>query len=263
LIDHGTFAYHAGLRAAREIGREAETMSSIGAVVYCQTSIDECNAWVPAPRLARDLQIKDPACFSLNGASSCVIFYALKLIAAQMAISTEMNSALAVAADKWMYPFVRTFGELGVQGDGAGALLIEREPRRGDVAVLSVELAPPDAAVRLFGPEPLSFEVSSAVDRVTAFLEDACRRAGLSLADVTFVLPPSGPRRLIERVHERLPTASGVTFAEPGGVNHSAADPLYMLASEWATVRRSGMLTLWWTFGVNGEVGCAILRGDD
>lgn len=263
-LESSIFAFEAGLQAAREILPAGFLAHELKGLAYCHTTIDEClEGIVPAPRLATDLELGDGMCFALAGASSCVVFHALNLFAAQMATNEDFDAGLIVAADKWAYPFVPGLGKFGLMGDGAGALVVERRSARSGASVLGIELAPADPEITIFGPEPVAFEPMAAADRVIALICSLFERTGIPICDLSLVIPPSAPEAVVSLATEQLSRLAGKQLPSVAADAHySAADPLYMLHRGWNEATQPERVSVWWGYGAGGEIGCAVLRGE-
>lgn len=260
VLDAGTFACDAAIAAARTLISGAEGPDRVKGLIYCHSAIDECNEWVPATRVAKELHLVDPLCFSVSQVSHCSLFHAMKFMDSQMLVEPELAKVLIVAADKWLYPFFRSFGGLGPFGDGAGALLLAADAGDGAV-VRRVDLAPADPEMSPFSGAMPAGVVDRLAARAVNLLRAALRRAGTGPEEVDCLVGPAAPGALARAVEESLGISSGRAVEPPPEGHLSAADPLSMLSRAWEDVSRAGAVSLWWTYGTSGEIGCAVLEG--
>ena len=215
----GVSAGDLGIQAARLALAEAERAGQAGTVrwlIYCPTTVDEDTGSSIVCRIAHELQL--PQCFPIALSQSQVAgtFVALLLAASLLADADPQDRVLVVAADKWMFPFVRAHGPWGVASDGGAALLLGGAdvPARISLGAISVASAPESmwapvetltlpaldpgdvqaaaaAAIEASGVEPASVrrppaaaEASDAgVGPALARLVDALQRAGADGAD--------------------------------------------------------------------------------
>ena len=259
-LDPLLFSCDAALIAAETLlERQAEPCLPLG-LIYCHADIDEGNEWLPATMIAKRLQLIDPLCFSVSEVSHCAVFYALKLIAGQMAMYEELASTLIVTGDKWIYPFFRGFGEFGMVGDGAGALLLNRSDGEG-VNLIHVCVAPAEPSLSPFSGSAPCLDHDVVAKRIIEFLHSALAEADLAPRNVDLLLSPAAPALVVRDVSAAFDAKS---YSDRIGrrVGHlSTTDPLQMLEGHWDEVRVAGQISLWWSIGLNGELACAILHG--
>jgi 3-oxoacyl-[acyl-carrier-protein] synthase III len=235
--------------------------SEIGAVIFCHNSMDELINESVVGRICSELGLADRLAFSINQLHNCAVFAALQMAHALVAGDDALPAVLVVGADKWLYPFIRSFGPIACFGDGAAALLVGAVGGAG-YEILHVELAcGPDEPSVLDGTAPLDGEAIAR--RVAAVIEAALHNAGLIATDVDLVVPQNYGERLIRRVseiaglgrvalyldglHDRGHLSSADTMANVAGV---LGDPRY----------RDSRTLLLWGAGLSGQAACCLLR---
>jgi 3-oxoacyl-[acyl-carrier-protein] synthase III len=94
-------------------------------VIFCHSSLDEHVSSTAAGRLRAVLGAPCFA-FSVSQQQGASVFTALRLASDLLTAEPDVSTILVVAAEKWHPPFSRMATPYLLQGDAAGALLIER-----------------------------------------------------------------------------------------------------------------------------------------
>jgi 3-oxoacyl-[acyl-carrier-protein] synthase-3 len=227
----------------------------VDALIYCHCALDEATDDTAATRISADLGLDDPLCFSVSQSHNCGVFAALWLAQKLLRVAREPATVLIAAADKWLYPYPRDFGALGMCGDGAGALLLASHPDSTGLRLVHIEPGRSDCL--------LSDDPSEVARRAAVVVERAMEEAGVVAAQVDTVIHPSLDGRLCSEVACRAGLVNATQHSGvDAGIGHlSSADPIACLSRSW-TSSTSAQRPIWviWGAGAHGEVGCAILE---
>ncbi|AJX33241.1 3-oxoacyl-ACP synthase [Burkholderia oklahomensis] len=171
------------LEAVREVIDAAgpDACASISQIVVAQASLNEHAGESVAGRMQHALGLKHVVPFALGQCGTLGLHTALPLA---RGLLREGSRMLFVAADKWVYPFLRAYGEFVAYGDGAAAILLggadgDTHADADDEAharVLGHALAHGDVIADPWARQPAELEralVAPTVDAVRAALDDA------------------------------------------------------------------------------------------
>lgn len=236
--------------------------SSIDCVIYCHSSIDEDNSSVPVTRLCAELGLADPLSFSISQLHNCCVFAGLRMAQSVLTSALRRRNVLLVAADKWAYPFFRSFGPLGSFGDGAGAIMIVADSVESGMDIMHLEFLQADSKLDVFGIE-VGWDSKRFRTRVAQTLIKALDAVPVHSKEVTCIVHPSRVLSMSRAILEEaglaeVPIQLGLTA--PHG-HLSSADPLAGLMSAWIDSGiPDGAVSLLWNFGVNGEIACMVFQ---
>ena len=239
-----------------------EAWKRIDVVLYCYTTTDAAVfSSIPA-RLQHELDLKTAFPLALTQADCCGFFTALLCAGAFIAGPSRARAVLIVAADKWLFPFVRAFGPHCTYGDGAAAVVVE-SPEALDsgraLMVDCVEFGMASMSSRPFGSEPVFHNEGWAAE-VGGWLSGALAKAGVRASAIDMVAPPDLNAEFVQAVH-RAAGLSGAPLArrdERLSGFASTVDPIVAVAAAGGGDGARRVLT--WGAGLNGEAGLAVLR---
>lgn len=188
----GVSAGDLAIQAARRALAEAERgqPGTVRWLIYCPTTVDEDTGSSIVCRIAHELQL--PQCFPIALSQSQVAgtFVALLLAESLLADADPQDRVLVVAADKWMFPFVRAHGPWGVASDGGAALVLGGAdvPARISLSAVSVASAPesmwaPVDTLTLPGLDPGDVQAAAAAAIEASGVAPASVRRSLPAAD--------------------------------------------------------------------------------
>ncbi|AOK48196.1 3-oxoacyl-ACP synthase [Burkholderia sp. MSMB617WGS] len=184
------------LAAVRDVVDAAgpSARESISHIVVAQASLNEQAGESVAGRMQHALELKHVVPFALGQCGTLGFYTALPLASGLLRHGGRM---LFVAADKWVYPFLRAYGDFVAYGDGAAALLLsdtdaddgggsaerdgesdggEGSGSNGGARVLGHALAHGDAIADPWARRPAELEralIAPTVDAARAALGDA------------------------------------------------------------------------------------------
>lgn len=254
--DLALIAARAALSETRAAGRDKR--GGIDILIYCHTSANEDIADAIGGRLQYELGLTTPLVFCLSQ-NLCSAMMALRLANALLQEEPTLERALIVASEKWIYPFVRSFGQAAVFEDGAAAVLVERAGRPGWQLGEIYHVNAPEA--------PSPFE--STVPAMLRLMSEQAPKAIRSLLEAEGVAPA-------DLSFASLPCLDGALCAQvlrDAGLGHlrlmQDSDRRGHLASAEALanlhqVRRGGsthrgQIGLLWGVGLQGEAACCLL----
>ncbi|ALJ72501.1 3-oxoacyl-(acyl carrier protein) synthase III [Burkholderia pseudomallei] len=152
--------------------------ASISQIVVAQASLNEHAGESVAGRMQHALGLKHIVPFALGQCGTLGLHTALPLAHGLLRDGGRM---LFVAADKWVYPFLRTYGEFVAYGDGAAAILLghaetDAEADAAQARVLGHALAHGEPIADPWARQPAELEralVAPTVEAARAALADA------------------------------------------------------------------------------------------
>ncbi|HDR9173033.1 TPA: 3-oxoacyl-ACP synthase [Burkholderia vietnamiensis] len=231
----------------------------IDIAMFCHSSLNEHVSTTTAGRLRAAI---GAPCFPFavsqqQGAST---FTALQLASDLLIAEPEIHTILIVAAEKWCAPFSRWTDQRIVQGDGAGAMLVERSgPASCGLMVIDARAR---RLRRLATPAPLS-SLDIRTDWVPALrstIDAILLRHALQPNNVGTVVGAGIDPQLDEAICRHL-SHHVIEFSDRRSANLGAAEPIVQLAN----VLESHDLPLCeriltWGVGLGGFVGCALFE---
>ena len=191
-VSAGDLAIQAARLALAEMERDAPPgqAGKVRWLIYCPTTVDEDTGSSIVCRIAHELQL--PQCFpiALSQAQVAGTFVALLLAASLLGDADPQDRVLVVAADKWMFPFVRAHGLWGVASDGGAALVLGGAdvPARISLSSISVASAPesmwaPTETLTLPALDPGDVQAAAAAAIEASGVEPASVRRPLPRAE--------------------------------------------------------------------------------
>ena len=139
--DMAVQAARAALAQAARDGDAEAAADSIRWLIYCHTTIDEITNGSIACRLSHELQLKQCFPVALSQSQVAGTFIALLLAQSLLAEAAPGDRVMVVAADKWLFPYLRSHGRWGVASDGAGALVLGGMDAPAATRITSVAVA--------------------------------------------------------------------------------------------------------------------------
>lgn len=230
----------------------------IDILIYCHSTANEDIADAIGGRLQYELGLSTPLVFCLSQ-NLCSALMAVRLATALLQEEPGLERALIVASEKWIYPFVRSFGHAAVFEDGAAAVLVERPGGAGWQLGEIYHVNAPDAPSPFESTVPAMLRLMS--EQAPRAIRSLLEAEGVAPADIGFVT---------------LPCLDGALCAQvlrDAGLGHlrlsQDADRRGHLAAAEALanlhlVRRSGaslggQMGLLWGVGLQGEAACCLL----
>ncbi|CAB3803131.1 3-oxoacyl-[acyl-carrier-protein] synthase III C-terminal domain-containing protein [Pararobbsia alpina] len=233
----------------------------VGAVIFCHSSLNEHVSTTTAGRLCAVLG-EHPFSFSIAQQQGASVFSALRLASDLLFAEAELHAVLIVAAEKWCHPFARRIGRWTLQGDAAGAMLLERgSPSTLGLRLLATAVQPlcrADAPFRL----PVSLIDTNAIfaRSLIALIDTLLRQHGLRPSDIAAVIAHRVNRPLIDAVSQQLGLPQGYRVADRRAYL-GAAEFIVRLAETLNTFQfGQGALLLAWGVGLGGYVSCMLLE---
>lgn len=228
----------------------------VDVIMFCHSSLDEHISATVAGRLCAEV---GTPCFpfSVSQQHGASVLTALRLASDLFVAEPDIHTILIVAAEKWCPPFSRMSGPDIVQGDAAGALLVERTDHGpGGLQLL-------DAATRHISahsgrratatPDARTFTLLSMIGFFLA-------RHGLRPDDIDEVVGHPGIPSLSNAVRRFLGRPD-VVVQHQVCVHLGAAEPIVRLTRvPGSTDRHRKRRVLLWGFGTGGFVGAALLE---
>lgn len=260
MADAGVSASDLAVMAARALLPAASKPAhgDVGVIIYCHASANEDVADAIAGRLQYELGLSTSLVFSLSQ-NLCSALMALRLASALLQEEPALGSALIVAAEKWTYPFVRSFGEVAVFEDGAAAILVEAAGRPGWQLGEIHHVNAPSA------PSPFDSTVPAMLrlirQQATCAIQSLLEAEGVAPADLSFVALPCLDKALCTQVLHDAGLAHVRTTQDVDRRGHLAAAEtlanLHQLRQSASPHR--GQLGLLWSAGLQGEAACCLI----
>ncbi len=231
----------------------------IDIAMFCHSSLNEHVSTTTAGRLRA---VIGTPCFpfSISQQQGASTFTALQLASDLLIAEPEINTILVVAAEKWCSPFSRWTDQGIVQGDAAGAILVERSrPASCGLVVIDARAS---CLHRFAPPAPLS-RLDIRTDWVPALqstIDAILLRHALQPNDLDTVVGAGIDPQLDEAICRHL-SRRVVEFSDRRRAHLGAAEPIVQLANALESHDLSVCdRILTWGVGLGGFVGCALFE---
>lgn len=254
-------ALHAArtLLSSRPQGAGRHGQPGIGILIYCHASANEDVADAIGGRLQYELGLSTSLVFCISQ-NLCSALLAVRLASALLQEDPGLERALIVGAEKWIHPYVRSFGSAAIFEDGAAAILVEPPGRAGwqlgEVYLANAPNAPSpfDSTV----PELLDLMGDQASRVISSLLEaESVMQDQLAFA----MLPCLDPALCLQVLHDtgldHVPTARDTARHGHLAAAEALAN-LHLLVNAPAPQR--DQLGLLWSVGLQGEAACCLLH---
>ncbi|MFM0758312.1 3-oxoacyl-ACP synthase [Paraburkholderia strydomiana] len=228
----------------------------VDVVMFCHSTPDEHVSTTIAGRLCAEV---GTPCFpfSISQQHGASPFTALRLASDLFMGEPDVHTILIVAAEKWCPPFSRMFEHGIVQGDAAGALLVERAERgTAGLQLLDTETRHVPAHSGHHATTAPDARAFTLVSMIGFFLA----HHGLRPDDIGEVLGHPGAPSLSDAVCRFL-CRPDAAVQHQLCVHLGAAESIVRLAQAlgcFACLRHHRMLL--WGYGIGGFVGTALLE---
>lgn len=211
----------------------------------------------------RALGLRNASAFDLSHLNCVAGLHALQVARHLLGGADPEDTVLVVAGDRTFVPRMRVIPGTTIQGDGAGACLVSRNPRGHRVLGRSLHVMG-----RFYrgsaAPEPLQREYGQVyVQSLTTAMRAAVEDARCDPSEIALVLPHNVNRLSWPGICAELGIPKGRTFLD--NVRRYAhcysADPFINLADVLDTGRvRPGDVVLLVSAGVGATFGCTVVR---
>lgn len=228
----------------------------IDVIMFCHTAPGE---HVPATTVGRMCEETGASClaFSISQQQGASVFTALRLACDLLVAEPDVRAIAVIAAEKWYPPFTRRATCGVIQGDAAGALLIERTAHEtGGMRILDAETC----RVRRDTSSDAAEGNESWASTLTGLIELLLTRNGLRCDQIDHAVGHHGMPSLSDAVRSCL--GRPIMHERPEGCVHlGAAESIVRLAQRPGCLApRHDCRTLLWGFGAGGFVGAALLE---
>jgi 3-oxoacyl-[acyl-carrier-protein] synthase III len=231
----------------------------VDVVIFCHSSLNEHVSTTTAGRLRT---VAGDSCFpfSISQQQGASFFTALRLAMDLLAAEPAVCTILLVAAEKWCPPFSRWATPWTLQGDAAGAVLIERAGAETHGLRL---VSACTRALHPFAPSALllSRDVNSIwAPAIQSITDSMLARHGLRPGDISAVVGHQVDQRLVAAISRHLGLPDTRRFTDRRAYL-GAAESIVRLTE---TLGDPGLplhgIVLAWGIGLGGYVGCALLE---
>lgn len=249
--------------ASRAIFADEEPAADI--IIYGHGSVDDEISISPAVRLQHELGVPRAFPFAIAQQQGASFFMGLRVADAFLLGEPDNRRVLIACADRWTPPVPRRCGNFTLMGDGAGAVLVERDAGYGlEILHIANRTVGQWSDPYRLTPESLAGLAGGYADVVEDIIAEALAAAGLT--QVRWVVRQNINRHLAERIARACGVggrgspcdeidvgldygylSSADTIA---GVDRLLADPLL----------RDGDTVLLWGAALGGQFGCCIAR---
>lgn len=260
IAEAGVTASDLAVAAARQLlaACSDDQCRRIGAVIYCHTSTNEHIAEAVAIRLQQALGLSTSLVLSISQNLGSVLI-ALRLASALLHNESGLSSVLIVAAEKWVFPFIRSFGSSVLFEDGAAAALIEPAGQEGwQIGAIHHMNDPHATDPFMTAADSLRQSMLKGGIRT---LESVLAASGVPPSQLSFVVLPRLDPALCVQLLQAMGLDHLQLVRESGRNGHlGAAETIANLDH----MRRSpptsaGRLGLLWSAGLHGEsAGCLL-----
>jgi 3-oxoacyl-[acyl-carrier-protein] synthase III len=233
----------------------------IDVVIFCHSCMHEHPSTTTAGRLCALLG-SHPFSFSIAQQQGASVFSALRVGSDLLLAEAGLHAILIVAAEKWWHPFARRIGHWTVQGDAAGATLLERDsPSTPGLRLLATAIEPlcrAGAPLEL----PMSLLDTNAIfaPPLIALIDTLLRQHGLRPADIDAVIAHQVNQPLTDAVSQALGLPRSKCAAGKRAYLGSAEFIVRLAETLNAVELAHGALVLAWGLGLGGYISCALLE---
>lgn len=236
--------------------RRPGNASPIDVIMFCHTTPGE---HVPATTAGRLCEETGASClaFSVSQQQGASVFTAFRLAGDLLLAEADVHAILIVAAEKWYPPFTRCAPCGVIQGDAAGALLIERAaPEIGGLRILDAETR----RVSDHCPRGTTKSHESWASALTGLIDVLLARNGLRRNQLEDVIGHQGMPSLSAAVRSHLGRPAVREWCEEFAHLGAAESIVRLAQTPDCLVSRHDRRTLLWGFGMGGFVGAALLE---
>ncbi|POZ62800.1 hypothetical protein [Chromobacterium alticapitis] len=253
-LSHADLALQAVDALRRQVA--AEDLAAVTHIVVANASLNQRINESLSGRVQHALGLDDALPFAVGQSGTAGVYNALTLIEA---LCAQGGRVLLVAADKWLYPFFRAWGDLVAYGDGAAAMLLDRRGEGGIGRILSHAVLYGEAIANPWAHTPAALAdrlLPQAAQAAAAALD----KARIRPSDVDWLLPAGFGADFAGRVADELGIAPARRMARAGG-HLSNADPLQALLELRAALRPGEQATaLLWDSALCGLSGAMVAQ---
>ncbi len=168
---------------------------------------------------------------------------------------------LIVGAEKWCHPFARRIGHWTLQGDAAGAMLVERAAlTTHGLRLLGTTVQPLADARAPFGlPDSLACANASFAGALAGAIDSLLQQHHVHANEIAAVIAHRVNQPLVDTVLRHLGIASDRCVRDERAYL-GAAETIVRLSETLRAVELPHGLLLAWAVGLGGYVGCALLE---
>lgn len=235
----------------------------IDVVVFCHSSLNEHVSTTTAGRLRA--AIGEPCFpFAVAQQQGASVFTALRLAADLLVAEPELRAILIVAAEKWCHPFARRIGRWTLQGDAAGAIVLERDsPSTQGLRLLDTAVQPLCRADAPFGlPASLTDTNAIFAPALLALIDTLLREHGRRAGEIAAVIAHHVNLPLVEAVSRQLGLPSERRLTDRRAYLGTAESIVRLAETLDIFPLGHGELVLAWGIGLGGYVSCALFEAD-
>ncbi|QEL54797.1 beta-ketoacyl-[acyl-carrier-protein] synthase family protein [Chromobacterium paludis] len=229
-LSHADLALQAVDALRRQVA--AEELAAVTHIVVANASLNQRINESLSGRVQHALGLDDALPFAVGQSGTAGVYNALTLIEA---LCAQGGRVLLVAADKWLYPFFRAWGDLVAYGDGGAAMLLDGGGEGGVGRILSHAVHYGEAIASPWEQAPSALAERLLPQAVQA-ASDALEQARMRASDIDWLLPAGFGADFAARVADELGIAPARRMAR-GGCHLSNADPLLALLELRAALR--------------------------
>jgi 3-oxoacyl-[acyl-carrier-protein] synthase III len=227
-----------------------------GAVLHMRDLMDFFK--YPASCLQSELDLANATVAGIDQQGCAAIFSAVRLARATLLAEPDVRTVLCVSADRLPHGSSREV-VYNLVSDGACAMLVRRNPERN--RIIATHQVTKGA---FWDSGSLENEIIAAYfPTARTVIEDTLRKAGVTLADIDWIIPHNVSRRSWEILLGLIGCPPAKLFGQNiGRVGHTiAADNFINLRDATdAGLLRKGDLLLLFTFGYGLNWGCMVIE---
>ena len=234
----------------------AEALAAISHIIVVNASLNQRINESVAGRIQHALDLNDALPFAIGQSGTIGIYNTLTLVEG---LCTQGASVLLVAADKWLYPFFRAWGDLVVYGDGAAAMLLDGRDANGWGRIQAYAVDYGEAIVN-----PWTLTPNDLADRLLPqtilAARTALNNARIPPSGIDYLLPAGFSTDFANRIGDALDIAPARRMAR-ARCHLSSADPLLALLQLRASLQPGQQATaLLWDAAVCGMSGAMVAQ---
>lgn len=251
-----SLASEAAIALRTSVGNEV--MEQTTHIIVVHASLNQQIVESVAGRVQFDLDLKQALPCAIGQTGSLGLYAALPLV---HGLLRQSRQVLLVAADKWLYPFFRIFGNFVAYGDGAAAMLLSRDDGANAIAqVLGFSLEVGQNINDPWGgkPDELSGKL---LPSVVQACKKAIQHAGIKVKDIEQLISAGFHEQFTGKVADALEIDQ--QRRQPRnelGHLSSAESPIALMHAQQNLKRGEARTALIWDAGLCGAAGAMVVR---
>lgn len=256
------------VRVTHQLLRDARLAAFDGQIstfIVCQSSFEHDLTVSSACRLQCELK-QGQTPFSVGQHQGASFLLALWIARTLMETGESLSAVVLAGAERWGWPYPRIIGTTTALGDGAGAVLLQRDCPRGWM-LRAINVATPSAPEDIYSYLMRGESFAIDQDALCALVLQTVDDAGYEPYDIDLIAPHQLNVEVGNSVLRRCGLLKAIAHSPScpavGGYLCAAETPVRIHQVLRGTKPRVGQKLLTWAAGFSGALACAVLEYHD